>query len=55
MECSARGAAKIARIILKHFANKAEWEKYWQEKFGDNLSDVILLRILKGSSHDFAH
>lgn len=52
---SDRGVAKIARIILKRFANKAEWEKYWQEKFGDNLSVVILLRNLKGSSQDFAH
>lgn len=52
---SDRGVAKIARIILKRFANKAEWEKYWQEKFGGNLSVVILLRNLKGSSQDFAH
>lgn len=31
-----RVVTKVARIILKRFANMAEWEKYWQEKFGDN-------------------
>lgn len=44
------GVTKIARIIRQ----LAKWEKYWQEKFDDNLSVVILLKNLKGSSQDFA-
>ena len=40
---------KITRIILKCLANKAEWEKHWQEEFGDNLNVVILFKTLNGS------
>ena len=50
---SDRGVTKIARIILKRFANKAEWEKYWQEKSTKKNSVVILLRNLKGSCKIF--
>ena len=59
---SDRGVTKIARIILKRFANAKEWEDYWKKVFGDDLSVVILLKNLKGNlpkkmnlSQDFAH
>ena len=29
---SARGAAKMARIILKKFTQQEEWDAYWKEK-----------------------
>ena len=29
---SEKGAAKMARIIIKRFTSAAEWEKYWEER-----------------------
>ena len=29
---SARGVAKMARIILKKFTQQEEWDAYWKEK-----------------------
>jgi len=29
-----KGAAKIARIILKKFTNEKEWEAYWKDRLG---------------------
>lgn len=59
---SDRGVAKIARIILRRFADEKEWEDYWKKRFGDDLSVVVLLKNLKGSlpkgeqfSQDLAH
>lgn len=46
---SERGVTKIARIILKRFANRKEWNNYWEKLYGDDLSVIILLRNLKGS------
>jgi len=40
---SDKGVTKIARIILKRFANKEEWEQYWQKKM--NITDSVLLNI----------
>ena len=47
---SDRGVTKIARIILKRFANAKEWEAYWRKMFGDDLSVVILLKKTEGKS-----
>ena len=59
---SDRKVTKIARIILKRFANAKEWEDYWRKVFGDDLSVVILPKKLKENlpkktnpSPDFAH
>ena len=27
-----KGVTKVARIILKRFANASEWENYWQKR-----------------------
>lgn len=40
---SDKGVTKVARIILKRFANADEWEKYWQKKmnvFGNVIFNI---------------
>jgi hypothetical protein len=51
---SPNGAGKIARIILKKFTNKKEWEDYWDKKM--KKTSTIMLSI--GNyivSQNFAH
>lgn len=50
-----KGVSKIARIILKRFANEKEWEAHWKSLFGDDLSVIILFKNLKVVSQNFAH
>ena len=40
---SDKGAEKMAKIILKKFANQREWEKYWKEKL--KLDGKVILRL----------
>lgn len=42
---SPRGAAKMARIILKRFASRRQWDAYWQEQL--HIQDRVLL-VLRG-------
>ena len=52
---SDNGVTKIARVILRRFANAKEWEGYWNKVFGDDLSVVILLKNLKGNLPKRSH
>ena len=38
---SEKGAAKMARIIIKRFTSAGEWEKYWKERL--NIQGNVLL------------
>lgn len=38
---SEKGAAKMARIILKRLTSAQEWEKYWEEQL--DISDNVIL------------
>ena len=39
---SERGAAKMARIIIKRFATAKQWEAYWMKKLR-TVGNVILV------------
>ena len=41
---SEKGAAKMARIIIKRITSAGEWEKYWTEKLRLNGSVIMTLR-----------
>lgn len=51
---SDKGCAKIARIVLKKFTNKDEWEKYWKDKMAVK-GDVYFLINNYKLSQNFAH
>jgi hypothetical protein len=42
---SQKGAAKMARIILKRFASRDDWNNYWKERL--NIRDRVLLVLRK--------
>ena len=39
-----KGAAKMARIIIKRITSAGEWEKYWNEKLRLNGNVIIIFR-----------
>jgi hypothetical protein len=52
---SDKGVEKIARIIIKRFANQSEWERYWRERMHIKNDIWIALLNLMPSSQDLAH
>ena len=42
---SNKGCAKIARILLKKFTDKKQWQQYWNEKM--NISNNVVMGIRK--------
>jgi hypothetical protein len=44
---SERGAAKMARIIIKRITSAGEWEDYWKKRLRLNGNVVIILREVK--------
>lgn len=47
---SDKGAQKVAKIILKKFANREEWEKYWRGKIGTGERVVLSFGKFKATS-----
>ena len=52
---SDKGAAKIARIILKKFTNEKEWEAYWKDRFGIIGNVVLNIGNYKISAQQLRH
>ena len=52
---SDKGVAKIARIILKKFTNKKEWEAYWKDKLGIVGNVVLNIGNYKISAQHLRH
>lgn len=50
---SDKGVTKIARIILKRFADSSDWENYWDKKMNILTNVVVLVRNYKASSQNF--
>jgi len=52
---SDKGAAKIARIILKKFTNEKEWEAYWKNRLGIVGSVVFNIENYKITAQQLRH
>ncbi len=52
---SDKGAAKIARIILKKFTNQKEWEEYWKNRLGIIGNVVLNIGNYKISAQHLRH
>ena len=52
---SPNGAAKMARIILKRFANPAQWQRYWRKRLRLDENNVSLhfrgAKIVQPTNH----
>jgi hypothetical protein len=44
---SEKGAAKMARIIIKRITSSGEWEKYWNDRLRLNGNVMLVFRGAK--------
>jgi hypothetical protein len=52
---SDKGAGKMARIILKKFTSKKEWEAYWKEKLGIDGNIIFNIGNFTMTAQDLRH
>lgn len=44
------GAARMARIIIKHFTSAGQWEKYWKQRLGIQGNVMLVLKSITATN-----